>query len=86
MYNANRQPPIFEFNAGRLFLDPTNTTLNGSAGINPGIPAYYDTLNNGPPIGAGTGSGPVNFYAYFSAYGSGNYDPNDVNFVETDAT
>ena len=22
MYNANRQPPLFEFNAGRLFLDP----------------------------------------------------------------
>ncbi len=78
MYNANRQPAFFEFNAGRLFLDPTNTTT-------PGIPAYYDTLNNGPPTAAGTGSGPVNFYAYFSSNGTGNYDPNDVNFHETDA-
>ncbi len=26
----------------------------------------------------------MNFYAYFSAYGNGNYDPNDVNIYETD--
>ena len=26
----------------------------------------------------------LNFYAYFSAYGNGNYDPNDVNFAEAD--
>ena len=25
-------------------------------------------------------TGPLNFFAYFSAYGNGNYDPNDVNF------
>ena len=25
----------------------------------------------------------INFYAYFSAYGNGGYDPNDVNFTET---
>ncbi len=80
MYNANRQPAFFEFNAGRLFQDTTNTTQT-----TPGIPAYYDSLNSGPPLALGTGSGPVNFYAYFSANGTGNYDPNDVNFVETDA-
>jgi prepilin-type N-terminal cleavage/methylation domain-containing protein len=78
MNNANRQPAFFEFNAGRLFLDPSNPTT-------PGIPAYYDTLNNGPPPSTLTGSGPLNFYAYFSSNGIGNYDPNDVNFVETDA-
>jgi general secretion pathway protein G len=78
MYNANRKTPVFEFNGGRLFLDGSNPTT-------PGIPAYYDTLNTGPPGFPLTGSGPVNFYAYFSAYGKGNYDPNDVNFNETDA-
>jgi prepilin-type N-terminal cleavage/methylation domain-containing protein len=86
MYNANRQPPYFEFNAGRLYLDPSNLTT-------PGIPGYYDTLGSQPPPVAetgttppaiGTGSGPVNFYAYFCANGSGNYDPNDVNFYEND--
>ncbi len=51
----------------------------------PGIPGYYDTLNNGPPLGIGSGSNTINFYAYFSAYGNGNYDPNDVNFFEADA-
>jgi general secretion pathway protein G len=68
MYNANRQPPFFEFNAGRLFLDP-----NGLSGI----PGYYDSLSNDPPTGSNSN---INFYAYFSAYGNGNYDANDVNF------
>ena len=35
MYSANRQPPLFEFNAGRLFLDPNNLSNNGA---NPGHP------------------------------------------------
>jgi len=74
MYNGNRQPPFFEFNAGRLFLDPNNLSNNG---VNPGIPGYYDSLGNAPPT---AGSTTLNFYAYFSAYGSGVYDPNDVNF------
>jgi len=87
MYNANRLSPFYDFNPGRLFLDPSNVSLGGK--LNPGIPGYYDTLNGGPPSDVGpptylTGSGPVNFYAYFSAYGNGNYDPNDVNFYETD--
>jgi prepilin-type N-terminal cleavage/methylation domain-containing protein len=73
MYSANRQPPIFEFNAGRLFLDP-----NGLSGI----PGYYDSLSATPPAN-GSGS-TLNFYAYFSAYGNGGYDPNDVNFTEVD--
>lgn len=73
MYSPNRDQPYYQFNAGRLFLDPNS----GS-----GIPGYYDTINNGPP----TITGPFNFYAYFSAYGNGNYDPNDVNFLtEADA-
>ena len=28
--------------------------------------------------------GQINFYAYFSAYGNGGYDPNDMNFPELD--
>ncbi len=47
MYNANRQTPIFEFNPGRLFLDPNNNAANG---LLPAlVPGYYDSLNNGPP-------------------------------------
>jgi general secretion pathway protein G len=78
MYNANRQPPLFEFNAGRLFVD--SHTQTAVVGV-PGFPAYYDSLNSGPP----TGSAGFNFYAYFSAYGNNGYDPNDVNFTEADA-
>lgn len=70
MYNPNRQPPLFEFNAGRLFLDP-----NGLSGI----PGYYDSLGTDPPT-SGSGSASINFYAYFSAYGNSAYDANDVNF------
>ncbi len=91
MYNANRQPSFFQFNPGRLFADPTNFSMNGNP---PLMPGYYDTLNSGPPnAGSGTGQwvhtiaggqGPVGFYAYFSSYGNGNYDPNDVNIFELD--
>jgi general secretion pathway protein G len=84
MFNANRQPPFFEFNPGRLFLDPSNQTdpQNPNGTNNPGIPGYYDSLSNQPPGNVLT----LNFYAYFSAYGSGSYDPNDVNFPELDDT
>jgi prepilin-type N-terminal cleavage/methylation domain-containing protein len=79
LYSANRQSPLYEFNGGRLFLDPSNTS-NG--GANPGIPGYYDSLNSNQPS---TSSGTLNFYVYFSSYGNGAYDPNDVNFLtETD--
>jgi prepilin-type N-terminal cleavage/methylation domain-containing protein len=72
MYNANRQPSFYDFNPGRLFADPNSAS---------GMPAYYDTMNSGPPTGSG-----MNFYAYFSAYGNGNYDPNDCNLAtEPDA-
>jgi prepilin-type N-terminal cleavage/methylation domain-containing protein len=81
MYSANRQPPLFEFNTSRLFLDPNNLSMNG---VNPGNPGYYDSLGNSPPLVAQ--QTPTNFYAYFSAYGSNNYDPNDVNFPEADST
>jgi general secretion pathway protein G len=78
MYNPDRQPVFFEFNAGRLFLDPNNlsNTNTVTTGASPGIPGYYDSLGGGPP----TGGNGVNFYVYFSGYGSGIYDPNDVNF------
>jgi prepilin-type N-terminal cleavage/methylation domain-containing protein len=81
MYSANRQPPAFEFNAGRLFLDPNNPgnlTGNPNGVIDPGIPGYYDNLGNSPPTAAGTS---LNFYVYFSGYGNGVYDANDVNFL-----
>jgi prepilin-type N-terminal cleavage/methylation domain-containing protein len=73
---ANRLNPLFEFNGGRLYLDPTNTSMNG---VNPGIPGYYDSFGNAAPV---IGATPLtlNFYAYFSAYGNSSYDPNDVNF------
>jgi prepilin-type N-terminal cleavage/methylation domain-containing protein len=67
LYGPNRQPPTFEFVPGRLYADATSNT---------GIPGYYDSLGNAPPGGGTT----LNFYAYFSAYGNGGYDPNDVNF------
>jgi prepilin-type N-terminal cleavage/methylation domain-containing protein len=70
MYSGNRQPPSFEFNTNRLFIDP-----NGLSGI----PGYYDTLANEPP--GGGGSSGINFYVYFSGYGNGSYDANDVNFA-----
>ncbi len=77
MYNTNRQPPLFEFNAGRLFLDPNNLSNNGAP---VGIPGYYDSLGNAPPA---AGNSTINFYAYFSGYGIGVYDANDVNFGGT---
>lgn len=66
--------PLFDFAANRLMLDPTSACL---------IPGYVDSLGNtlqtSPPDTA------INFYAYFSSYGSA-YDPNDVNFDERDNT
>jgi hypothetical protein len=73
MYSGNRQPPSYEFNAGRLFLDPSNLTNNNGS---PGIPGYYDSLGTSPP---GLGGTNLNFFVYFSSYGSGTYDANDVN-------
>ena len=91
MYSANRQPPYYEFNPGRLFLDPSNATWPVINGVPSGIPGYYDSVGNGPaqissPVGGmPSNATPLNFFAYFSAYGNGNYDPNDVNFPEEDA-
>ena len=47
------------------------------------MPAYYDSLGNATPV---LGGGTLNFYAYFSAYGSNSYDPNDVNFYNNAGT
>ncbi len=71
-YSGNRQPPLFEFNPGRLMIDPTNPYTSFTL---PQIPGYVDSLGNT------LGNGQINFYAYFSAYGNGGYDPNDVNFA-----
>jgi len=80
MYNGNRQPPIFEFNPGRLFRDPGNNLLNGMPAPNYGaqVPGYYDSFGNNAPSFAPT---TINFYAYFSAYGNGAYNADDVNLV-----
>jgi general secretion pathway protein G len=92
MYSANRQPPLFEFSNNRLVLDPNATDVNSHLMT---IPGYLDSLGNAPPpppiLDPTTGVvqaqqlDQLNFYAYFSAYGSGGYDANDVNFTETDA-
>ncbi len=82
---TNRQTPFFEFNPARLALDPSNPYA--PTFVFPQIPGYLDTLGNetvGPGGVMTSGSGLVNFYAYFSSYGNGGYDPNDVNFTETD--
>ena len=75
-YSGNRQAPFFEFIANRLVLDPADSS---------GIPGYLDSLGNAPPQATSNplapSTTPINFYAYFSAYGNGGYDPNDVNFV-----
>jgi general secretion pathway protein G len=42
---------------------------------NDGIPGYVDSLGSGDD---------ARFLAYFSGYGGGGYDPNDMNFPETD--
>ncbi len=78
-YSNNRQAPLFEFNPGRLVLDPTNPY---TALAPPLFPGYLDSLGNATPTG--NAGDPINFYAYFSAYGNGGYDPNDVNFNEYD--
>lgn len=81
--SSNRQPPMFEFAPNRLVLDPSNPapTYPTTLGLVPAqIPGYLDSLGNS------LGGGLVNFYAYFSAYGNGGYDPNDVNFVEFDVS
>src|SRR5271157_2738780 len=75
-YSGNRQSPLFEFVSNRLVLDPAGTS---------GIPGYLDSLGNAPPQANSKppppSTTPINFYAYFSAYGNGGYDPNDVNFI-----
>ena len=85
MYSANRTAPLFEFNSARLAMDPLNPYSGSPLNlIPPQIPGYLDSLGNSRPDGAP--NDPVNFYAYFSAYGNGGYDPNDVNFSsEVDA-
>src|SRR5271157_1538041 len=80
-YSGNRQAPLFEFVSNRLVLDPSNPSV-GLGLAAPQIPGYVDSLGN--PTPTGNPGDPINFYAYFSAYGNGGYDPNDVNFNEYD--
>lgn len=78
-YSGNRHPPLFEFAANRLVVDTANPYAGIQNYILPQIPGYLDSLGNTQ------GNGQINFYAYFSAYGNSNYDPNDVNFAELDS-
>src|SRR5271157_699400 len=80
-YSGNRQAPLFEFVSNRLVLDPSNPSV-GLGLAAPQIPGYLDSLGN--PTPTGNLGDPINFYAYFSAYGNNGYDPNDVNFAEND--
>ncbi len=89
MYSANRQAPLFEFAGNRLFPDPLNPApaYPTSLGlVSAQIPGYLDSLGNTyvEPDIVNHINGTVNFYTYFSAYGNGGYDPNDVNFNEYD--
>ncbi len=83
-YSANRKQPFFEFVANRLILDPHNPYAGIGTFIPPLIPGYLDSLGNNNP--GNVPGNPINFYAYFSSYGNGNYDPNDVNYEEFDVS
>lgn len=77
-FSNNREQPLYEFKADRLLIDTVNTWAWNTSNI----PGYLDNLGN-----TTTDGGQVNFIAYFSAYGSNAYDPNDVNFaVEEDGS
>jgi general secretion pathway protein G len=84
MFSTSRTAPLFEFKSDRLafYTDPNLPGLplppSTTVGAGSGIPGYLDPLKNDLSPGE-----KVNFYAYFSSYG-GAYDPNDVNFGETD--
>lgn len=72
MYGANRSTPFYSFAPSRLILDPVSG-VSGKTWVGTGIPGYTDLF-----VGPG---GVPGFYAYFSAHGNGNYDPNDVNMI-----
>jgi general secretion pathway protein G len=64
---TNRNPPLFEFVAGRL---QSQGLFNGSL-----MPGYLDSLTNAQT------NPPQSFLVYFSTNNGSGYDPNDVNFV-----
>jgi general secretion pathway protein G len=71
MFSNNRSAPFFEFAGNRLQFLPEE--LNNTK-TPTGMPGYGDT-NSSALV--------PNFYAYFSAYGTSNYDPNDVNAYDS---
>ena len=81
-YSANRQAPFFEFVANRLVLDPTIASgMPGLPRLTWQFPATAAARQPASP--SDIPGSPINFYAYFSSYGNGGYDPNDVNFPES---
>jgi hypothetical protein len=92
-FNPNRQTPFYDFNGGRLFLDPYDIGSQNLGTVQSFIPGYYDSLGNAPPPLPVLHTPPtpppptLNFFVYFSGYSTGVYDPNDVNFGnEADGT
>ncbi len=86
MYSGNRQQPFYDFNGSRLFADTFDAGY-AALGLGPsGVPGYYDSLGNAPPPAPGSPVTTLNFFVYFSSYGNGVYDPDDVNLpYESDA-
>ncbi len=66
----NRNPPLFEFDPGRLAALTTTGIFTASTS---GIYSYHDRTS------------PNNVYAFFSTNSGQGYDPNDVNFNEADS-
>lgn len=67
-YGENRTVPLFEFRPGRL-IGTANPTIGNGSGPLVGYTDYY---------------GKDSFYVYFSGYQGSGYDPDDVNFSESD--
>ncbi len=71
---ANRTTPLFEFAPSRLVTIRNPNSVIVPTTTTDLFASYLDPINNGNPAIP---------YAYFSAYGSNGYDPNDDNRGET---
>lgn len=78
MFSANRNPPFYDFNAGRLALTTPPVSNAITTIYSHGMPGYVD------PLGAPQSATANNFFAYFSNNLGSGYDVNDVNGIEKD--
>ncbi|SIO11745.1 general secretion pathway protein G [Singulisphaera sp. GP187] len=69
--SSNRTVPLFEFTGSRLVGNTRNPSTSGS------FPGYVDTMGSPREL---------RLYCYFSAYGGAGYDPDDVNFDESNSS